>query len=231
MNRALGRYNVLLVAFMCVTGAACAERRSPPVRYPDACGSHVECFTKSLVYLADAKKLLESAQQQAVGLVPPGTVVAFAGSQAPEGWMFCDGRPLDKNDLRYKRLFDAIGTSYGGDANPNFQIPDYRGLFLRGVDDGAKRDPDVGTRTAMGRNGTGNSGNSVGSYEGDQFASHSHATQGYHLEAKGGGGFDGAGFDTNSNRDHPMTHWYGTNGAGGAETRPKNVTVYYMIKL
>ena len=226
----MSKMHVLVVLYVGLILAGCSpEKRSPPVTYPDACGSHVECFNKSLLNLADAKKLLETAQQQAVFLVPPGTVVAFAGSQAPDGWLLCDGRSLDKSDPLYKRLFDAIGTSYGGDANPTFQIPDYRGVFLRGVDGGTKKDPDASSRLAMGKSGTGNSGNAVGSYESDQLASHDHMIPTAFAEAAGGGAFQGDALSSNSNqRQRPQ---YNTRPAGGAETRPKNVSVYYLIKL
>lgn len=211
--------------------SACAQTRSPSVRYPDGCGSHVECYNKSLLQLAQAYKALEVAQQQAVDLVPAGTVVAYAGSVEPPGWLFCDGRSLDKNDPRYKRLFAAIGTAHGGDANPGFQIPDYRGVFLRGVDKGANRDPDAASRTATGKKGMGNSGDAVGTYQADAFRSHAHGVQGYRLEARGGSGFDGAGFASNSNTDHPWTHDYESRTVGGPETRPRNVSVNYIIKL
>ena len=160
-----------------------------------------------------------------------GIVVAFASDKIPDGWELCDGRMLDKNNPRFRQLFEAIGTVHGGDANPNFQLPDYRGLFLRGTDRNAGRDRDSANRRSPGQNNTGNGGALVGSVQDDAFAQHSHTIPGFHLEADGGSGFDGAGMDTNSNRNHPMTHDYGTSGVGGTETRPKNVYVNYIIKL
>jgi microcystin-dependent protein len=160
-----------------------------------------------------------------------GIVVAFAGNKIPNGWELCDGRMLSRTDPKYKALFDVIGTIHGGDADPNFQLPDYRGRFLRGVDNGSERDPDAARRSAPGQNNSGNSGAEVGSVQDDQFLRHSHTIAGFHLEADGGSGFDGAGMDTNSNRNHPMTHDYGTSSAGGSETRPKNAYVNYIIKL
>ena len=160
-----------------------------------------------------------------------GIVVAFAGSKVPTGWELCDGRMLDRGNPNYLPLFNVIGTIHGGDANPSFQLPDYRGRFLRGVDDGAGRDPEAGTRSAPGDGNTGNQGDRVGSVQGDQFGSHAHSTQGWHLEASGGTGFHGAGFETNSNRNHPSSHDYGSHAAGGSETRPKNANVLWIIKL
>lgn len=223
---------VVCALSLVIAASGCAQTRTPgPVVYPDACGSHVECFTRSLENLDEAYRRLDDARALATRLTPPGTVAAYAGTQPPEGWLVCDGRSLDKNDPRYKPLFDAIGTTHGGDANPGFQLPDYRGRFLRGVDLGAGRDPDAAARTAPGSGATGNQGDQVGSLQGDSLGSHAHAIQGWHLEASGGSGFDGAGFETNSNRNHPSSHDYGTRGAGGSETRPKNAAVLWIIKL
>ena len=160
-----------------------------------------------------------------------GIVTAFAGTKVPQGWELCDGRMLDKHNARYAALFEVIGTIHGGDANPSFQLPDYRGMFLRGVDLNRGLDDDRNNRRPPGKGNTGNSGNAVGSVQDDDLARHAHTLQGFHLEAREGHGFDGAGFDTNSGRSHPMTHAYGSSAIGGAETRPKNVYVNYIIKL
>jgi microcystin-dependent protein len=49
----------------------------------------------------------------------------FAGSFAPAGWMFCDGSqlPISENET----LFQLIGTTYGGDGQQTFNLPDLRG--------------------------------------------------------------------------------------------------------
>ena len=54
-----------------------------------------------------------------------GEIRLFAGSFAPEGWMFCDGSLLaiDEN----QPLFQLIGTTYGGDGQSTFALPDLRG--------------------------------------------------------------------------------------------------------
>lgn len=163
--------------------------------------------------------------------VDTGIVVAFAGNNVPTGWAICDGSVHNKNEQKWKALFEAIGTIHGGDGNPNFQLPDYRGMFLRGVDSGAGRDPDSGGRIPPGHNNTGNSGDLVGSIQDDEFRSHDHVINSKHLEASGGSGFDGAGFDSNSNNGGPYQHPYDTGQSGGKETRPKNAYVTYIIKL
>jgi len=54
-----------------------------------------------------------------------GEVRMFAGSFAPSGWMFCSGQllPISQNET----LFQLIGTTYGGDGQSPFALPDLRG--------------------------------------------------------------------------------------------------------
>jgi len=54
-----------------------------------------------------------------------GEVRMFAGNFAPAGWMFCEGQllPISENET----LFNLIGTTYGGDGQSTFALPDLRG--------------------------------------------------------------------------------------------------------
>jgi microcystin-dependent protein len=54
-----------------------------------------------------------------------GEIRIFAGNYAPTGWMFCEGQliPISENDT----LFQLIGTTYGGDGQSTFALPDLRG--------------------------------------------------------------------------------------------------------
>src|SRR5712692_4014169 len=54
-----------------------------------------------------------------------GEIRMFAGNFAPAGWMFCEGQllPISECDT----LFNLIGTTYGGDGQSNFALPDLRG--------------------------------------------------------------------------------------------------------
>lgn len=69
----------------------------------------------------------------AAGAVPPGTVTAFAGKTAPNGWLLCDGQSYSIST--YRDLYNAIGTTYGG-YGQSFQVPDLRGRFPVGKDTG-----------------------------------------------------------------------------------------------
>ena len=66
---------------------------------------------------------------------PTGSVYTFAGSTVPTGWLKCNGALLSRTT--YASLFAVIGTTYGaGDGSTTFALPDLRGEFVRGVDDG-----------------------------------------------------------------------------------------------
>ncbi|RKR92911.1 tail collar domain [Micromonospora pisi] len=96
-----------------------------------------------------------------------GSVVGYGGvvsgnSPPPDGWLLCDGSAVSR--ATYDRLYRVIGDIHGsGDGTNTFNLPDYRGRFHRGVDDGTGNDPDSGSRTAS--NPGGLTGDRVGSVQ------------------------------------------------------------------
>lgn len=67
------------------------------------------------------------------GTVPIGTVVDFAGATVPSNWYLCYGQAVSRTT--YSALFAAIGTTYGsGDGSTTFNLPDFRGTALFGID-------------------------------------------------------------------------------------------------
>ena len=89
----------------------------------------------------DGKQLLNTDDLS--GMVPSGTVLYFAGRTAPAGWLKANGAAISRT--AYAALFAAIGTTYGaGDGRSTFNLPDLRGEFLRGWDDGRGVDPGRG---------------------------------------------------------------------------------------
>ncbi len=81
----------------------------------------------------DGKRLLNT--DDLLGMVPSGTVLYFAGQTAPAGWLKANGAAVSRT--AYAALFAAIGTTYGfGDGRSTFNLPDLRGEFIRGWDDG-----------------------------------------------------------------------------------------------
>jgi hypothetical protein len=171
--------------------------------------------------------------------VPPGVVVAFGGDIIPAGWLLCDGAVLDRTNPLYTPLFNAIGTAHGGDGSPNFRIPDYRGLFLRGVNRtlSPARDPDADARVRPAPDGTGNPGNKVGSLQVDSFKSHNHGggNHSHNTGTQNGAApqFGGLIVRIPGDAFGAATSTSGTiiNSEGGAETRPLNAYVQYIIKL
>jgi phage-related tail fiber protein len=66
---------------------------------------------------------------------PAGMVAFFTSSGAPSGWLKCNGAEVDRTT--YSDLYAVIGTYYGGgNGSTTFNLPDLRGEFLRGWDDG-----------------------------------------------------------------------------------------------
>lgn len=131
------------------------------------------------------------------------------------GALLCNGSAVSRTT--YAALFNAIGTSHGkGDGSTTFNIPDLRGKFKRMQDHGAGNDPDAATRTAMATGG--NTGDAVGSVQGDEFRAHTH-------------GMATSMRDTNAIQ--PTVVSGGSNvqtaSAGGHETRPINVYVNTFI--
>ncbi|WP_377047632.1 phage tail protein [Roseibacillus persicicus] len=181
--------------------------------------------------------------------VPVGTVVAFAGVNVPEGWMLCDGTALDRTE--HPELFAAIATAHGAPSESTFNLPDYRGRFLRGVDgpdgpDGTNsdRDPDSTTRTAMASGGS--AGNAPGSVQADDFKAHRHLTTRHdnantvdldspdetiaRQRYQGQPGLHNANFEYDLGGHTEEPNVGRTSQSGGAETRPANAYVNYIIK-
>jgi hypothetical protein len=146
----------------------------------------------------------------------------FAGSSAPTGWYFCDGSA--KNRTTDAALFAAIGTAWGaGNGTTTFNIPDTRGYFPRGLDNGRGID----------------TGRTLGSNQDDAFQGHKH----HLLFYDNNGGFDaspdfrrvgdGSPYqNTNEDASISVPKTDGTNGTPrtAAETRPKNFAINFIIK-
>lgn len=65
-------------------------------------------------------------------LMPTGAVLPYTGTAAPTGFLLCQGQAVSRST--YSSLFNVIGTAYGsGDGSTTFNVPDLRGMFLRGV--------------------------------------------------------------------------------------------------
>lgn len=192
------------------------------------------------------RNMLSSAVQEL--LVPPGIISAYGGTTAPDGWLFCVGSAISRTT--YADLFAIIGTSHGsGDGSSTFNLPDMRGAFIRGVNGGSGRDPDVASRTASGTGGS--VGDNVGSQQGHAFQTHTHIQNShYHNVQYGGSGsaqrFSGVANDglyggtgspsyftaigvTATNQNAAASG--GQAQASANETRPLNIAENFIIKF
>lgn len=64
-------------------------------------------------------------------VVPPGSMVMWATSTPPEGWLLCNGQSLQRS--AYPDLFDVIGVTYGSVSSTEFNLPDCRSRYLMGA--------------------------------------------------------------------------------------------------
>ncbi|MEM4655271.1 MAG: phage tail protein [Thermosphaera sp.] len=139
-------------------------------------------------------------------VLPVGMVSWFATSSAPTGWLKANGAAVSRST--YAALFGVIGTTFGaGDGSTTFNLPDLRGEFIRGWDNGRGVD----------------SGRAFGSFQADDFKSHTHVGQRETVVSTPGypAGVEGA-FDGFRSGNVGAT--------GGAETRPRNVALLACIK-
>ena len=169
--------------------------------------------------------------------VPAGTIIWTARSTAPTGYLKANGAAVSRTT--YADLFAAIGTQHGaGDGSTTFNVPDLRGEFVRGLDDGRGVD----------------SGRTLGSSQSSQNLAHDHGgstntasltgsfTPGTHrpfYNISDGGVFsDGGnvgspetGDNTNGRQiDFDGSHSHTISSDGGTEARPRNVSMLACIK-
>lgn len=149
----------------------------------------------------------------ATRLLPAGMVAHFPTAAPPEGWLRCNG--ADVSRTTYAALFAVIGITFGSANGSTFRLPDLRGEFVRGWDDGRGVD----------------TGRVLGTVQGDELRSHSHIIP---------TGMSGS-FDPNNpwevvppgNRLPNYDYEGGapTTSVGGGETRPRNISLLACIKF
>ena len=178
---------------------------------------------------------------QNASAVPVGCIMPFAGPAAsvPAGWMLCDGTAISRTT--YANLYNVIGVAWGtGDGSTTFNLPDLRGMFLRGLaGTDSVSDPDVNARLANAHGG--NSGNNVGSYQGDAIRNITGACGTFGGENRGNlpdrgalwretGSCKNTGSDCNGSGIRSVNIDASRVVPVGSDNRPKNVAVNYIIK-
>lgn len=175
-------------------GAAAAEAAA-------ASAAEAAATAASLLTVADLYTLLENNR------VPIGMVLPIGTITVPSGYLPCDGAAVSRTT--YAGLFAVIGTTFGiGDGVTTFNVPDIRGEFLRGLDQGRGVD----------------AARAIGSAQADALKAHTHT---YKLWSPGGGGYTDGMTNDGSVDSRPNTE---TASTGDAETRPRNIALPYLIK-
>lgn len=159
--------------------------------------------------------------------LPVGSVIPYAGSDTSAGpsntWLYCDGN--EYRNAAYKDLANEIGGRFSTSSSPSlFNVPRLFGLFIRGVDPRATRDPDALTRSPPPDN---TPGPVVGSLQEYGTASNGFQVGVAHCPQSVSLVLETIGHD--NLYDHIYTneqYWSG----GALESRPSNAYVQYYIR-
>jgi len=132
-------------------------------------GGPVNFATGQVVNFNGVNNLSSSTNYNGVPLstvaCPIGSIITYAGTGTVEGYLLCDGSMVSRTT--YAALFDKIGTTWGvGNGSTTFNVPDLRGMFLRGT--GIHGTP----VTSIGQNPV---GPTVGQVQADNFRRHNHS--------------------------------------------------------
>lgn len=145
-----------------------------------------------------------------------GEIIMWPLATAPAGTLECDGTAVSRST--YAALFAVIGTTYGvGDSSTTFNLPDYRGEFLRGWAHGSTNDPDRASRTSR---GDGTTGDNIGTKQAGGVEAHTHTVSISNVTTTTTGGASGRMAQGGS---------INTGSTGGNETRPRNVNIMFCI--
>jgi microcystin-dependent protein len=157
------------------------------------------------ITVASANMVTATAQ----ALLPAGAVMAFAMNSAPAGWLAANGAAVSRST--YATLFAAISTTHGsGDDSTTFNVPDLRGIFVRGS----------GDQTISGTVYSG----TFAAKQNDELRAHTHNYSRY------------LGITAKSSASPTSNLWDGittaaTGSTGGTETRPANIALLYCVKF
>jgi microcystin-dependent protein len=178
-----------------------------------------------------------------------GTVLDFAGSTAPTGFLFCYGQNVSR--ATYSALFAVIGTTFGsGDGSTTFTLPDLRGRVVAGKDDMGGTSANRLTNQSGGLNGDtlgATGGSETHTLTTAQLASHTHTgttstvsndhTHGVTVYIASSGGGDGvfggisstSGNTTGISANHTHTFTTNASGSGGAHNNVQPTAILNKI--
>jgi len=180
--------------------------------------------------------------------VPTGAVFCMAVASVPSGYLECNGAAVSRTT--FATLFAVIGEQYGaGNGSSTFNLPDLRGEFIRGFDNG--RGVDSGRSIATSQtadnqshnhsiniSGTANTKSLTGGIRkiSEGFNANGSASGVFTKTQDGTNSITGSsstspvgGVDFDGSHDHTFSA-SGTSGNNGSETRPRNIAMMYVIK-
>lgn len=173
---------------------------------------------------------LSVTQFGSFSLMPPGTIqmTVINTILPPTGWLYCRGQAVDR--AVYATLFNAIGTLFGvGDGSTTFNVPDFRGMFLRGYGVNGFTDPNTGIQMY--------SGPDIGTIQRDSIQNHEHNVVMQNVNDTIGS-LSGGGSANAADNSWPSQLTQGVNplvapyyARQSAETRPVCYSVNYLIKF
>lgn len=159
-----------------------------------------------------------------------GMVAPFAMNTAPYGWLECSGQAVSR--LTYAKLFLKIGTRYGaGDGVNTFTLPDMRGEFVRGWDNG--RGVDFGHAFGTNQNDSVQFHNHflpTGTTETGAAKAYAIPDTTFQKTTVNNGAEAGTENTTYPNPDYNNPTYVGNVGTFSRETRPRNIALLYCIK-
>jgi phage-related tail fiber protein len=190
----------------------------------------------NLADLEDKAKARENlgvySMDEADQLAPVGMIAYFARASAPAGWLKANGAEVSRT--AYAKLHQVIGNTYGaGDGLNTFALPDLRGEFIRGWDDGRGIDParQLGSPQASQNLAHDHAGKT------DVSGSHSHSYIDTDTVVSSGSLGSGSSWQINDRESQRTSgsagshsHNLTVNSSGGNEARPRNVALLACIK-
>lgn len=163
--------------------------------------------------------------------IPAGMISSFAMPLPPEGWLICNGAEVSRTT--YSSLFAAIGTWWGaGDDATTFKLPDLRGIFVRGWDNG--RGFDSGRSFASQQDSQNKAHNHGGSTSADGNHAHFYSDTTFYNALVAGAGRSAYGAIKETQQLSTETqgaHKHTIPNDGGTEARPVNIALLHAIKV
>jgi microcystin-dependent protein len=245
-NAGLDMLNALPIRFQDSSGAPFVSLQSPSALSGNVALTLPASITNGGFLQTDGSGNLSF---QIVAGVPTSAVFCVAVATVPTGYLECNGNAVSRTT--YAALFAIIGTNYGtGNGSSTFNLPDLRGEFVRGFDNGKGTD----------------SGRSIASSQSAQNASHNHSisasgttstqsltgtaskiSETFTTGSTSGvlgrgsnqtGSFTPSGVDSSptgtltidASHNHTVSV-SGTSGSQGSEARPRNIAMMYIIKV